>query len=201
MKTSLLIQWLTYAVWGIMSFDLLLVFIIPVEIDANNWEWIIVFIAWEFLSLWFSVTWLIIFYRSFFSSFLGWMTPVVCLVSTNFWVGGGSPIQNARVDMLISLAFVTSIWAVGVTTALYLWHHDHGIQLCGIFLLLFMWTLVFLYRAHGNLMETMLLNIIRSDVPSPLGWLNPFFCILGWLIPLGIVSFLIHTIRLFASEL
>jgi hypothetical protein len=98
------------------------------------------------------------------------------------------------------MLFITSVWSVGVATAILLWYRDIGLGLIAWGLAIIIWVVLLTWRFQGNSIELVLSSLNHPNEPSPLWWFNPFMCIFGWIIPLGIISFLGHTCRLIIRE-
>jgi hypothetical protein len=192
--------WLTRLAWGLLAFDVLLIFLMPADTSFDSLLLLIAYAAWLISTLIFAPTWLIFRYRAFFRTWLGWATPLVSLVCSSIVVQGVLRINHPNLSLLFSLLFVVSVWSFGVATAVLLWYRDVGLGLIAWGSLVMIWIVLFAWRIQGNLIELVLSSLSHPDQPSPLWWFNPLICIWGWIIPLGAISFLAHTLRLILRE-
>jgi hypothetical protein len=200
-RRSGLSLWMTRLAWGLLLLDLLLILIVPADASFDNLLLLIAYTLWLILSLIAIATWLIIRYRHFFRGWLGWSTPIIALVLSDMVFQGKLTVSDPNLSLFLTLLFVVSIWSVGVATAILLYYHDVGLGLMAGASAMTIWILLFAWRFQGNLIELVFLNLVHPDEPSPLWWFNPIMCIVGWIFPLGGISFLVHTGRLIMREL
>jgi hypothetical protein len=200
-KKSSLTLWITRLAWGLLSFDLLLIFIVPT--DTNIFDSLLLMIAyagWLILTSIIASTWLIIRYRAFFHTWPGWAVPLILLILSSLVVQNVLFVSHSNLSLFFAMLFLTSVWSVGVATAILLWYRDIGLGLMAWGLAIFIWVVLLTWRFQGNSIELVLSSLNHPNEPSPLWWFNPLICIFGWIIPLGIVSFLGHTLRLIIRE-
>lgn len=192
--------WLARLAWGVIVFDLILIFILPETFGPDAVVILVAISLWLVLSLWLATTGLMVYYRRIFYTWAGWALPVTGLIASNTLMAAGWPEANSRLSLLVTLTFATCTWGVGVATALLLWRRDAGLGMLGWMLAAFTWVAFFAWRIHGNLIEISFLSINNPNATWPLWWINPLFCLLGWSVPLGIASFCIHTVKIIARE-
>ena len=200
MNRSNLSLWLTKLSWAVLIFDLLLVFVVPADVNFPNLLLLLIYTAWLILSLMTVSTWLIIRHHLFFRNWIGWMLPVIGLIAGNAFAFGFQ-IKNANLSFFFSLLTIISGWSVGIATIVLLWHKDKSLTLIGWGSAIIIWILLLSWRLQGNLFELWVYSLNNLERASPLWWFNPIMCIFGWIIPLSLIGFSVHTIRLIALEL
>ncbi|MCP4538841.1 MAG: hypothetical protein GY832_17035 [Chloroflexi bacterium] len=199
MKKASLNLWLTRLAWGLLGFDLLVVFSVPTDTYFDSSVLLFTYTGWLTLSLVAASTWLVIHYRTFFRTWSGWAISVACLILCSMIFQGVLPIRHPN----FSLFLIVSGWLVGVATAILLWYHgiDTGLRLIGWMTVIFIWSLALFSRFFpGNIVEFLMLDFTYAEEPSPLWWLQPIICVIGWVVPLGILGFLGHAVRLIVRE-
>lgn len=200
-KRSGLAKWLVRLSWSWLAFDLVLVFAAPVQYQAGEIALLLLISAWLFLSLLGAVTCLMVVYRSSFQSWLSWAVLVMVLLIASLLSGLGSGIAGPHISLLLTLLHLMSIVAVGVGTAIFLYYRDASLSMLAWFSMISIWLMVFAWKGYGNLIEIMLLSAGQPAAGAPVAWLGSLWCLAFWIIPIGIISFLGHTIRLVLREL
>jgi len=198
---SRLLTWVTRLCWAIVLLDLLLIFIFPSEIFADNLTMMLAYTVWLLLTLFLTITSLMVIYRGLFQSWIGWITPIIILIFSNLFSSGQIQIHNPRLSFFYVLLTTFSMWGVGVATIIFLWYRDVGLKLIASTLVIFTWAGFFIWYFQGNIFDLLIASINQPEVTSPLWWLNPFLCVFWWVIPIGICSFIVHTFRIFAREI
>lgn len=193
-------SWLTRLAWGLLALDILLIFVVPADANFSSLALLIIYSLWLIFSLLFISTWLIIRYRAFFRTWLGWAVLPVLLTTSSVVVQGVLPGLHPTLSLFFAMLFVTSVWSFGVATLILLLYRDVGLGLIAWGTAAVVWLFLLAWRFQGNLLELWFLSLNNPNGPSPLWWFNPLMCIFGWIIPLGIAGFLWHTIRLLIHE-
>lgn len=202
MNKSCLIAWLTRLAWGILVFDLLLVAVVPADSSFNSQLLLIAYAVWLILSLMATAAWLIIRYRAFFRTWLGWATPILALILSMMVFAGVLPVNHPNLSFFFSLLLLVSTVCIGVATAILLWYRDVSLKLIGWISVIYIWALVLGWRFQGNLITLYMSGLVYPNQSSQsLWWLNSLMCIVGWIVPLGIISCVGHTIKLVIREL
>jgi hypothetical protein len=200
MKESALASWLTRAIWGLLILDLLLILVVPAEMSFNSLLLLVAYAVWLILSLIAISTWLIVRYRTLFRTWPGWAVPVVVLLLSSLVFYGVLPVRHPNISLLFSLLLIVSGWSVGVATAVLLWYRDVGLGLIGWGAVIVIWALLFGWRAQGNLIDLWFSSLSQPAESSPVWWPGPLLCSFGCVLPLGVVGFLGHTVRLIVQE-
>ena len=200
MKKSSFLTWVTRLSWALVFLDLLLIFLVPTKIDTDNLTLMIAYAVWLILTVFLATTSLMIIYRGLFQSWVGWVIPIIILVFSTLVSSGPFQIHNPRLSLLYILLTIASMWGVGVATIIFLWYQDYGLKLVASALVIFTWTSFFVWYFQGNLFDLLIASINQPEMSSPFWWLNSLFCVLWWIIPVGISSFVVHTFRILASE-
>jgi hypothetical protein len=194
-------RWLTRLAWALVFIDLLCIFLLPADQSFDNIALLFVCTVWIIFSPILASTWLIIRYRSFFRTWPGWITPIVTLIFSMMVSQGVISIHQPNLDFFFTVLSVVSGWAIGIATIILLWYRDVGLGLIGWAAVLIVWIMMFAWRFQGNLMEGLILAIERpNDKPHPLWWFGPLTCVIQCIVPLGIIGFLEHTVRLIVRE-
>lgn len=201
MRKSGCTLWLNRFAWGIVLVDLMLILLVPAELSFGNMALLIAYAIWLILSPIVASTWLVVHYRSFFRKWLGWILSIIVLLFSNLVFQDIIPIQQPNIDLFFTLLFSVSCWIFGIATIVLLWYRDIGLGLIAWGSVIMVWILLFAWRFQGDLIELSIYNLAHLDEPAPLGWAYPFICIFGWIVPLGIFSFLGHTVCLIVHEL
>ena len=128
------------------------------------------------------------------------MTPIAALVLSNTVFQGVLPIRHPNLSFFFTLLFTVSAWSVGIATAILLYYRDVGPGLAAWGTVILVWVLLFAWRFQGNLIELSFLSVIHPDQLTPIWWFSPLLCVFGWIIPLSILGFLGHTLRLLLHE-
>lgn len=201
MKRSALSTWLTKVAWGLVALDLLLIFIVPADADFSSLALLVIYAIWIIFTLLIATSWLIVQHRQFFSKWFGWLIPLLLIAVTSPMVQGTYSVHSANLSLFISLLFLNSAWSFGLVTILLLWYRDVGLGLVAWAWVVFIWITVILW----NIQKTPLIDIIiggldRPGEPFPLWWFGPMACLLAWIVPLGSLSFVAHTLRLIWHE-
>jgi len=186
--------------WGLLLFDLLLILVVPADINFGSLLLLVAYAAWLILSLLAASTWLMIRYRMFFRIWSGWAIPIIMLFLSSMVFYGVLPVRHPNLSHLFSLLLIVSGWSVGVATAILLWYRNVGLDLMGWGLVILIWVLLFSWRCQGNLIELWLSSLNQPVESSPLWWFNPLLCSFSCIAPLGIIGFLGHTVRLIVQE-
>ncbi len=200
MRKATLTLWLTRLAWGLLIFDVLLIFVVPADTHFGSLLLMIAYAAWLILTLVITSVWLMIRYRAFFRTWPGWAVPLITLILSSLVIQGILPVSHPNFSLFFSMLFVVSVCSAGVATAILLWYRDVGLGLIAWGLVILVWMLLFSWRFQGNLIELFFSSLIHPDKPSPLWWWNSLVCVCGWIIPLSVISFLGHTLRLILRE-
>jgi len=199
-KTSIGL-WLTRVAWCVLALDTILILLVPTDVNPGNLLLLVVYALFLISSLVIGSSWLLIHYRTFFGTWLGWAVPILVFVLSGMVYGGVLPVRHPNLSLFFMLLFIVSGWCIGVSTAILLLCRDVGLRLIGLGSVIMIWALALGWRSQGSLIQLYLSSLTSSNEPSPLWWLNTLMCIIGWIIPLGIISFLAHTLRLIWREL
>lgn len=200
MKDRKFSNWITRFAWLLLILDLLLIAFVPADLEWNNFLALILYSLWLVISLIVISTWFIICYRQFFRTWWGLLSVLLILIISSVFGQGVVSISQSNLALFFTLLFLVSCWAVGVVLAVLLWHRDVAMALIGWGSVIVVWILAFAWRYQGNLIQLAFSTLIQTDQPSPLWWFNPIMCIIGWVVPISIIGFLGHTIRLIANE-
>jgi hypothetical protein len=201
MEQSRLTLWATRLAWGLLALDLAPIFIVPANANFGSRILMYAYAAWLIATLFAATIWLMITHRRFFRSWLGWSIPVILLLFSNLVVQGVLPINQPNLFFFFSLLAMVSLWLVVVASGILLWHRDVGFGMIGWGLALFVWLAYFAWRFQGNLIELWFFSMGQPGATSPLWWFGPIVWILLWNFIIGMISFVGHTLRIFAKEL
>lgn len=162
--------------------------------DTSIWE-VLIFYGCGLLPLFIiSLVWLAIYYKKFFSSWLGWFLSLVLLFVSSY------PINISPFSLLFSTFFLANIFIFGIATIMLLWHNDVGLRLLGWTSALLFWIFVLAWRFQGDLILLWTDILTNPENYSPLWWFNPLFCASIWIIPLSALGFIFHTFRIMWKE-
>lgn len=192
-------KWPTRFAWLVIIADLFLLFF-ACEVRSENQMVLLAWAAGLILSLLAASTWLIIAYRRIFHNWYCWMIPLLLFIVSSYVTQGAIPVSYPPLSFFFTLLGVVSLWAVGFTTAIFLWYNDAGVKILAWTSVMTIWLTAFAWRVHGNLIELSLSMLSRPDAISPLWWIYPFFPLMMWLIPLTLLSIFGHTIRFIRQE-
>lgn len=199
-KTSDFTLWLTRAAWGLLLVDLIIIFAVPADMSFDSLSSLIAYALGLVLSSIGASTWLVIRYRTFFRTWIGWAATISSLIISSMITQSNPLIANPQLSLFFSMLFIVSGWCTGVATAVMLWYRDIGLGLVAWTTIVAVWIFVLAWSFQGNLIELSLFSLSHPDEPSRLWWLNSLMCIIGWLIPLGLIGFVSHTLRLIIRE-
>ncbi len=202
MNKSYLLAWLTRLAWGILFFDLLLVAIVPANLNFDSQLLLIAYAMWLILSLIGAAAWLIVRYRTFFRTWPGWASPILAFCVSMMVFADVLPVNHPNLSFFFTLLLLVSTVCIGVATAILFWYRDVSLKLIGWISVICIWALVLSWRFQGNLMTVYMSGLVNPNQPSQsLWWANSLMCIMGWVVPLGIIGFIGHTIKLVVREL
>lgn len=196
-KKSNLMLWLTRLSWVAITLNLLFIFIGPYLFGDMQLSdiYINLIVLWLILSSIGASTCLIICYKRFFARWAGWATPILLLIISIPVVEKAIPVSNSSLSLFFTVLSAVSIWSVGLATAILLWYRDAGLKLIAVGSVMFIWIVAIAWRFQGNLIE------LHFVSPSSLWWLTPFIYVAEWIIFLGFISFILHSIRLLMQEI
>ena len=192
-------MWLTWLAWGLLGLNLILILLVPAEATFHP-LWLISLVAWLVLTSFAAAAALMIRHRSFFSTWAGWTSMLVLMVLSGLLSQNLFPAGHPNLQLLVTILSLVSILTFGVATVCLLWYRDAGLGLLAGGLVAVPWALLFGWHSQGNLIDLFILAVNRSNEPPPLWWLNSLLCILCWVVPLGTLGFLGHTLRLVINE-
>ncbi|MCP4538836.1 MAG: hypothetical protein GY832_17010 [Chloroflexi bacterium] len=202
MNKSRLLAWLTRLAWGILLFDLLLIAVVPADLNFDSELLLIAYAVWLILSLIGAAAWLIVRYRAFFRTWSGWAAPIIAFIISMMVFAGVLPVNHPNLSFFFTLLLLVSTVCIGVATAVLFWYRDVSLKLIGWISVLYIWALVVGWRFQGNLMTVYMSSLVNPNQPSQsLWWINSLMCIMGWVVPLGMIGFIGHTIKLIVREL
>jgi hypothetical protein len=198
MRRSRYTFWLTKVAWVIILVAIFLIFLVPANLNFDNIALFIIYASWIILSPILATTWLLIRYRSFFRTWLGWVMPIIALIFSSVVYQDIVSVHQPNLDFFFTMLSIISSWAIGVATIILLWYRDVGLDLVGWGAVIIVWVMVFAWCLQGNLMEIFILALEHTnDKPSPL---LSLICFIECIVPLGIIGFLGHTVRLIIQE-
>ena len=192
-------KWLTRFAWLVLAADLVFLFF-ACEIRSENQMVLLAWAAGLVLSLLAASTWLIIAYHRIFHNWYYWIMPPLLFILSSYATQGAIRISYQPLSFFFTLLGVVSLWGVGVTTAIFLWHNDAGLKILAWTSVSTVWLVALAWRIHGNLIELSFTMLSRPDEISPLWWIYPLFPLMFWLIPLTLFSIIGHTVRLIHRE-
>ncbi|MHC1732917.1 MAG: hypothetical protein AB9888_12940 [Bacteroidales bacterium] len=201
MKTSSLIKWGDRLSWAVLMANLLLILAIPTESSESDLLFLLMILICFFGGAIGAITWLVIRHNFYFRTFKGLSSIFVCfLLSSLFTSSSILPPANERLSLLSNLSYILLGWGFGLSSAVFLIFHDIGIRIIAITTVVFVWGAFFAWKIQGNLIELLVNALTQTGQVTPLWWLSPSMCILGWLLPLSVISFFAHSVRIFAEK-
>ncbi len=200
-RSVLITQWVTRLSWGVLLLNIFIIFVIPGN-SFRTWFQALAYLGWLLVTFCLASIWLAISYRQFFQKLPGWIiAPVIVAVITYFMFGYGTGRLHPKFSFLFSTILIPSLCFLFFTTVVLLWRRDIGLSMFGWFSILIIWSLFFFGRDLGNPMEIWLQGLEQPDAPTPLWWLYTLCSLVPCILPLAIVSFFVHTLRLVKQEL
>ncbi len=146
---------------------------------------------------------LIFTYKKNFRKWRGFFPPPTLLIVSVVLYGSVDPRVHPNLFAFFSVWLIIGFCSVGISTAVFLRHQDAGLKLFGGCLLIQIWVFFLSWCFHGNLLELFLLDLDFQNSNSALN-APPFLCasllISFWLIPLGLIGFIVKTIRYIRFE-
>ncbi|MCP4111356.1 MAG: hypothetical protein GY749_38475 [Desulfobacteraceae bacterium] len=195
-KNSNLILWLTRLSWGTIILNLLFILIGPFlfgDLQLSD-SFAASIPYWLIISSIVACTCLIIRYRTFFRTWAGWTTPILLLIICTPFVEKVIPVNNCSHSFFFIVLCKISICSVCLATAILLCYRDVGLELIAWGSAIFIWIMALGWYFQGNLIE------LHFVSPSSLWWMMPFIYVAELIIPLGFISFTVHTIKLIIQE-
>lgn len=201
MKQSTLFLWLTRFSWGLILLNVVLIFIMPTTInDSTTLILVYLYAVWLIITCILASTWLIIYYRNFFQHWPIWMAMLILMILSSLAMQGIKSDSFPHLSLFAAVLFMTTFWDIGVSTAVLLWRRDVGLRLVAGWTIIIIWALTLSWRIQGNLIELWLSSLNHSGEMMPLWWLNTLFCASCWIVPIGLIGFVAHTLRLIIRE-
>jgi hypothetical protein len=201
MRTSLGIRRATTWLWGIVAFDIALIFVLAGwRITPADIGWALVMVVWLLLSVGGTAVGLTICYRRHFARWWAWLLLSVLWLGGALVVQGFVHIPQAGLSLLSTMVFLFSWLALFVALCIRLYQGDFGIALIGWTTVICVWSAVLMWRAYGDLIEAMFQAMERPGQASPIGLLNLLFSSACCLIPIALLSFTWHTCVLLWRE-
>ncbi len=186
-------------VWLLLIVDIAAI-VAAGSLQFNNQTMLVLTAAMSILSLLVLTTWLIVYYRKCFRYWWAWVIPPLLFIFSSYVTQKAIPISLASCSCFFTLLEIVSIWATGLTSAIFLWYNDVGIRIIGWSSVGAIWLVALAWRIHGNLLFITITSFERTDTQPPLWWIYPLFPVIMWLIPLSLLSFIIHSIRIMYWE-
>lgn len=148
-----------------------------------------------------AVTTLMLLHRQIFQH--AWIAaiPAVAMGISNLFVTGGMEMPSSWLSTITVGVFLAAVWSCGIALALFLYYNDASLKLFAWGSVIYIWSLVVIYRFYGSFIEFLFTTIAQDVPPGPQIWLNPLCCFGGWLLPIGFFSFVYHTGRIVKDEL
>lgn len=191
--------WLTRFAWIILLLNIILVLFLPERVlRFSLLVWVLA--VWLLLTFFLIATWFSFTYRSFFQTGAGWLLAISVAIIALFVVTGNPDSLPSRLSFLFSMLALPGLWLMFLATLILLWRRDKGLLLVGGLPLLFVWSAFLTWQYQGNLIELWLESLNQPTAPSPLWWLNSLFCLSACLLPLAMLSFVGHSLRLLVNE-
>jgi|SRR5690554_4862587 len=203
-KTVIRLSWLVIA---LLSIVLLL---IPPDFGANLGSSVagVLVVVSTFCGIWFALTLsavtLIVAHANSFRR-----TPALLGIAALFgvllwlWALQSQP-DGQGASLLANLQILIGSWvlilplALGVAVGVHLWLSDNAISLAAGTLLTLVWSLVVYVRLNSA--ERLLASTLSGSDVATIWWFQPIICLTFWILLLGSVSFLGHTLRLLHQE-
>jgi hypothetical protein len=188
--------------WGVLIFDVVLIFLVAGQsLTATNLVWVLVLLAWLFLSLAVATVMLTIRYRHRFKDWRLWLALIVLFILGAMIGQGVIHSSQAGFMLLGSMAFLFVGLSLLIALCMYLFQRDIGLPLIGWVTVIVIWSALIAWRVQGNLIDALFQSIEQPNQPSSLWWLNLLFSSACCLVPLGLLSFTWHTVVLLRREL
>jgi hypothetical protein len=200
MKKHELARLLSSASWILLAFSTVFMFI-TVGITYDSAAVLILVSALLLIGTFLATTYLLIQHRSLVRTGRGWVILLLALVASSYLVFDSALDGSPRLAAVFTLLYPNIVWALLVSTVMYLWHRDVGLCLSSLGILFFLWTVALIWRSEGNLIERSLNGLLEPVESSILWWWAPISCVIWWIVPAGIISFIAHTLRLILVEL
>lgn len=191
--------WLTLLGWGLVLLDGVLIIVVP-ESALTTLARGFVFVGWFILTSLLAVSWLTFAYRSHFQSWLGWIFSLSLMVISFFFTMGITLQIPSRLSLFFAILVFPASWLLFLSTIILLWHRDVGLLFLGWIPVLYVWSAFLAWHYQGNLIELWLSSLNQADGSSPLWWFNTLFCLSSCVLPIAVISFLGHTVRLLVRE-
>jgi len=139
--------------------------------------------------------------RSFFKHSTGVLLGIGLLI-LNLAIYSSESLAVYNLKIIQILYSLNLIWLVayiitiGCILALHLYHNDRSLLFIGITLLTYVWAnLIYLTRVGPEIFIT---RVLGADGPVLLTALT---CVTLWVLPIGLISFLIHSVKMVGSEI
>lgn len=200
MKTAQWRLWISRIAWGVIVFDLLLILILPADTNFGNLILLLAYTAWLILSWLLASIWLMFRHRKIFRTWWGWLATILGLIISNVLAQDVLFTCGTNLHLLFSLLSIFSGFYVGIATVILLYYHDVGLRLIAFGSAGLIWTFLLGWRFRGNLLELFFNMLAAFGEPASLWWFDSLWCITGWIIPLGFIGFIVHTLRLLIKE-
>ncbi len=182
--------------WGSFVFAYLVILALPEKLDYPFALLALAVLA--IVTSIFCAAMLVVIYHQFFAQWRG--TALIAVVlALGRWLTT-HPALPSRVEFAVLVLTIDAMSVLGISVVMVLWRRDAGLPLIGWLSAIFVWIMLISNRVQGNTVE-LYLRSISNTTDYPLWWLDSLFCILWWTIPIGTLSFLLHTMKLIRKEI
>jgi hypothetical protein len=193
---------MTILSWAVIAFDIVLIFLVADKpITSANLAWLLIALAWLFLSLGAAIAFLTIYHRRRFTDWRIWLVLLIMFVGGATVTLGIVRIATASFALLGSMLFLFVGLSLLIALCIRLYHRDIGPVLIAWLTLIIVWSAVIAWRWQGNLIELSFQSMEYPNQPSPVSWLSLLFSSACCLVPLALLSFLWHTLVLLRREM
>ncbi len=188
--------------WGVFLTSMLILIIVT-GLSSITWPqpMIILISLLLFLGLLSGQLLLVWGYRSHLHK-TGLVVWAVGLLFVSFLIYTQPSLANHRLLPIQFLTTINIVWlfsyifVLGFILALHLYYRDHSVLFIALVLLMLVWANLIFFTRTGS--DNFFAHLLNGEMP-PL--LLTLICLVFWIIPLGIVSFLLHTAKIVNKEL
>lgn len=193
---------LTTAAIILLSLNVLLLFAAQYYLAIDIWVTIGLLLCMFLVSA-MIIALLAIAYRDLFRTGHGWKiwaTCIVLFVIMNLFMLDFLSAAGAIFGAGIILLFTLSVFAVAFATYLLAYYIDIGLTLAAWMSVLFIWSILIVWRLEGNVFELLTTSLSNPTYTPGYAILSNVFALTFCLIPIGILTFLLNTVRLILRE-
>lgn len=176
----------------------IVIIVIAHKLTFRNTQQALYLVYWLLGSMAVVSTWNVVWYRRIFRTWTGWLVVWLAMFLSSLVTQEVIPVHTPPLPFVFLMLYITGAWMLGPASAVLLWYHDAGLRFWALGSVIAVWVVTLSWRIQGNFFQ-MILSIINE--PRTPWWVPAWLCLFFWILPLGVIAFFGHTIKLLIYEI